>query len=172
MVHIKYGSHKSTLKLNKDSTIDQLKQRISQELNIPERDLGLTINGKSCPTQGILTLGQARIPNNCKVLVSTSSVAETIHGHANIANHSHSHANVANNSHSHDSTASDSAKTVETGDNTIDAQIDNVKASGLDISQTVKYLEDRAGQLGQHRGRGQETIQEVKSYKKTAAIQG
>ena len=162
MVHIKYGSHKSTLKLNKDSTIDQLKQRISQELNIPERDLGLTINGKSCPTQGNLTLGQARIPNNCKVLVSTSSVAETIHGHANVANHSHSHA----------SAASDNAKTVESGDNTIDAQLDNVKASGLDISQTVKYLEDRAGQLGQHRGRGQESIQEVKSHKKTAAIQG
>ena len=51
MVHIKYGSHKLTLKLDKDSTIDQLKQKISQALNIAERDLNILINGKPIPVQ-------------------------------------------------------------------------------------------------------------------------
>jgi len=82
MVHIKYGSHKFTLQLpHKDSTtVDQLKHSISQELNIAESDVNILINGKPLPVQqgGHVTVSQARIPNNCKILVTNKGLSEVL----------------------------------------------------------------------------------------------
>jgi hypothetical protein len=154
IVHLKYGAHKSTLKLNKDSTIDQLKQKISQELNIPERNLSLMINGKPCPTQGNITFTQARIPNNCKVLVSVSKV-DSEHIYASSSDR-----------------VPGQAESSRGGSDTIEVQLDNIKAKALEISQTVNSLEDKNGHFNNYRRRGQGSVQEVKGYKKTAGIQG
>jgi len=143
MVYLKYGSHKSNLKINKDSSIDQLKQKISEQLNLAESDLNIIINGKSCPARGNLTLSQAKIPNGSKILV-------TVKQNDNIRKQDN-----------------DSAA------DRIDKILNSIEAKGLEISQKVDELEDTARHLEIHSDKNNESnIQNIKHHKKTAAIQG
>jgi len=246
MVHIKYGSHKFTLQLpHKDSTtVDQLKHSISQELNIAESDVNILINGKPLPVQqgGHVTVSQARIPNNCKILVTNKGLSEE-QQFTTTNNDYGAHASAAastaaarfasavasdtndTNYRAHTSTAAaariPSAAASDTNDtnyrphtstaaraasdtfdnyyrahaasnaaarvfsaaaaketnksNTIDTQLDSIKAKSVEISQTVRSLEDMNSQLKRSNSRQSRcvvSVQEIKGHKKTAGVQG
>eukprot|EP00088_Acartia_fossae_P018063 TRINITY_DN2037_c0_g1_i1.p1 TRINITY_DN2037_c0_g1~~TRINITY_DN2037_c0_g1_i1.p1 ORF type:complete len:220 (+),score=63.88 TRINITY_DN2037_c0_g1_i1:363-1022(+) len=150
MVNVKYGGQKSSLKVTKDTTIDQLKQKICDHFKICEADQGLAINGKPIPasSRGTVTLAQAKIPNGCKILVSNLNT--TTKDSENI---------VYNPSAYSDDKSKDDRTSLVLSD---------VERKGLEISRTVKMLEEKVGDLAYKSC----DLEEVKGYKKTAAVQG
>ena len=71
-VHVKYSSKSVEVTLSPDTSVLQLKEKISSEFNVdPERQI-LHCNGKLMDADDNVTIKQAKIPNGSKILCTLS----------------------------------------------------------------------------------------------------
>jgi len=72
-LHVKHGSNKKTLNMSPSATVQQLKQEITENFQVPESNQQLIFNGKTLQLNDASSLKQCRIPNGSKIVVQSLS---------------------------------------------------------------------------------------------------